>query len=139
MSLTTAEATWIGIVLASGFSFGSARIMLAATRNSDHRQRIWDKATELYEQLLLTARAWSTLRENAMRTLFSGSDRESFALDDADYQLLLIRLEMFDPSAGPGSLRAVRRRALAVARLRACTPGCVRAEQGGPRAVNPSG
>ncbi|MCG3755836.1 hypothetical protein [Amycolatopsis sp. Poz14] len=95
MFLTTAETTLIGVALGGGFSWGSARIMLVATRSSDHRQRIWTRTVDLYEQLLFQARTWASIREKAMQTLLTESDREILSLDVAERQSLLIRLEMF--------------------------------------------
>lgn len=95
MVLTTAEVSWIGAVLVAGLSLGSARIMLIASRRSDHHQRIWVRSTELYEDLLLDVRALTLVREKAMQTLMTDDERIALQLDQAERQRLAVRLEMF--------------------------------------------
>jgi 7-keto-8-aminopelargonate synthetase-like enzyme len=95
MVLTTAEVSWIGAVIVAGLGLGSARIILIASRSSDHHQRIWARSSELYEDLLVYVRALTLGREKAMQTLMTDDERTVLQLGQAERQRLAIRLEMF--------------------------------------------
>lgn len=96
MFLTTAEAAWIGVAIGGVFSRVNGWIVLSATRRKDHHLRIWDRSSDLYEQVLFEAASWAATRDELMRTYrLSGPEREIPTLDQEERQRTLIRLQMF--------------------------------------------
>ncbi|MFJ9782623.1 hypothetical protein ACIRSS_23785 [Amycolatopsis sp. NPDC101161] len=63
MSLTTAEATWIGVGIGGAISGLTSWLVLIGTRRKDHQHRIWDRTTDLYEHILSEAASQAATRD----------------------------------------------------------------------------
>lgn len=96
MFLTTAEVALAGVGTGGVLGWVGTWIGVKTTRNKDHHQRIWERAADLYEQVLVQAAAWSATRDRLMRThRLSEPDREIPTLDNDENHRMMIRLDMF--------------------------------------------